>query len=486
MAYGVLLHKPDECLVKANFYIPTLTHTSTLISKSSHVYYTYKLFDEQAFILALNTIPPAISVIVEYPQSYGLDSFLKILLKLPHKIAVSFHIKEDVELWYSLRHARATYGPSIDFLIKLREKVSKSCLKRYKCLQYSAILLLGDSYDQAHYLLSKPQTPHLIIDHELALKKPVEFWQKLATPKIQAGLDLLIDPLQPLANDMDLVVYSTFQTDEIKYTQYDCAIEMAISDLRISRKKLRVLIIGAGQGPLLESALKYSIPTDQIIVVEKNKKCSAALKAISDQHENVSLRFCDIREVEDIENYDLVISELLGSFGCNEACPEILQKFVKREIIMIPQSYKSFVHPIYTGLNLTKITRPYLINLCSSFASQNPSEAFEFEHPKRNQLNQRFQKIFSGPPRETANALCGYFEATLYGPFKIGNAPHLNRLEKCDSWFPIVFPIQEQAFPLIVEVSRVSAYDLTYTWTVNGTQYGNEKHHTTKNYRITL
>ena len=40
----------------------------------------------------------------------------------------------------------------------------------------------------------------------------------------------------------------------------------------------------------------------------------------------------DVREIKDLEKVDIILSELLGSFGDNELAPEILvaaQKFLK-------------------------------------------------------------------------------------------------------------------------------------------------------------
>jgi len=49
------------------------------------------------------------------------------------------------------------------------------------------------------------------------------------------------------------------------------------------------------------------------------------------------------------EKADILVSELLGSFGDNELSPECLdgaQTFLKEGGISIPQSYTSFVAPI--------------------------------------------------------------------------------------------------------------------------------------------
>ena len=59
---------------------------------------------------------------------------------------------------------------------------------------------------------------------------------------------------------------------------------------------------------------------------------------------------------------DILVSELLGSFGDNELSPECLdgaQKFLKRGGVSIPQSYTSFLQPVTTAKlwNDVKVSR---------------------------------------------------------------------------------------------------------------------------------
>uniref|UniRef100_A0A914NKU7 PRMT5 arginine-N-methyltransferase domain-containing protein n=1 Tax=Meloidogyne incognita TaxID=6306 RepID=A0A914NKU7_MELIC len=54
-------------------------------------------------------------------------------------------------------------------------------------------------------------------------------------------------------------------------------------------------------------------------------------------------------ESKEIENPDIIISELLGSFGDNELCPECLDgvnNILKENTICIPSSYRNFLTPI--------------------------------------------------------------------------------------------------------------------------------------------
>lgn len=59
----------------------------------------------------------------------------------------------------------------------------------------------------------------------------------------------------------------------------------------------------------------------------------------------------DMRHWQAPEQADILVSELLGSFGDNELSPECLdgaQSFLKPGGISIPASYTSFLHPITT------------------------------------------------------------------------------------------------------------------------------------------
>lgn len=65
----------------------------------------------------------------------------------------------------------------------------------------------------------------------------------------------------------------------------------------------------------------------------------------------VTLVPADMREWQASEPADILVSELLGSFGDNELSPECLDgamRFLKPGGISIPSSYTSFLHPVTT------------------------------------------------------------------------------------------------------------------------------------------
>jgi protein arginine N-methyltransferase 5 len=65
--------------------------------------------------------------------------------------------------------------------------------------------------------------------------------------------------------------------------------------------------------------------------------------------EQVEVISCDMRKWEAPQKADILVSELLGSFGDNELSPECLdgaQRFLKDDGISIPSEYTSFLAPL--------------------------------------------------------------------------------------------------------------------------------------------
>ncbi|WPK23740.1 hypothetical protein PUMCH_000985 [Australozyma saopauloensis] len=485
MGYGIIIEDAD-CLLRANFYVPIVGFESSCYS--SHVYIRSEILDASITLLDISrNLSSKTTLILDLPIGFLIAKFVTLLRDVPQKIVVVVPIEENLEYWCSLRdEMHLLESLDVDLILRYHESISLEYLSRYKCLEYIGIIPLVIDSKTINFLLSKPQLPHLLIFQSVAQTESFQYWRTLACPNRQKGLDYIIDPLQPLSVDMNLDVYDTFAEDIVKYEQYDCAIEMAIGDLRRKHTAMKILIVGAGRGPFLRSVINHARKTDHITVIEKNLKCIESLQVIIADRTNIELCCMDVREYHDLKSFNLVISELLGSFGCNEASPEILQVFAKSEAIMIPQSYASYVQPIYTGLKkISKLNRPYLTQLSSYIPIDCPKLAFEFQHPSNNRLSQQVNLSFKGPHREIANAFYGYFEATLYGPYKIGNTPRLSCHEKCRSWFPMIFPIEKQTMPIDLTLSRMSDLILTYEWKVNGRLYP-RKFEAVKPYEVQL
>ncbi|CAK5076840.1 unnamed protein product [Meloidogyne enterolobii] len=173
-------------------------------------------------------------------------------------------------------------------------------------------------------------------------------------------------PLQPLSNSLDSSVYNTFEQDKPKYLQYQKAIKTALEDLLLQNfENIILIVLGAGRGPLVNASLsaiaearktfKYQKEFSvKIYAVEKNPNAVISLQYCNEERwkNSVSIIQSDMRsltsflESKEIENPDIIISELLGSFGDNELCPECLDgvnNILKENTICIPSSYRNFL-----------------------------------------------------------------------------------------------------------------------------------------------
>ena len=207
--------------------------------------------------------------------------------------------------------------------------------------------------------------------------------------------DFLQAPLQPLTVNLESITYEVFEKDPIKYEWYERAIAKALGDWEEQKKptsdpdgKVVVAVVGAGRGPLVTRALRASAQTGVEIdmwAVEKNPNAFVLLQRHNEQSwgGKVSLVQSDMRSwkgprrerdakgppglgtsspdvaslvLNDPENgavyshIDILVSELLGSFGDNELSPECLDGVTHLlnpvHGISIPASYSSHLTPI--------------------------------------------------------------------------------------------------------------------------------------------
>ncbi|VDK59822.1 unnamed protein product [Cylicostephanus goldi] len=191
-------------------------------------------------------------------------------------------------------------------------------------------------------------------------------------------VDVLQVPLQPLADNLDSSVYNTFEQDPVKYRRYREAVESAIRDYGESSSRpeeLVLYVLGAGRGPLAERNYneRFRCKRDRlrlkVYVVEKNPNAIVTLRCYVSNFLHL-LRILvlffswrnrcviiesDMRNVpsiareNDYPQPDIIVSELLGSFGDNELSPECLDgvtDLLKPTTISIPQKYTSYIAPI--------------------------------------------------------------------------------------------------------------------------------------------
>ncbi|KAF3549219.1 hypothetical protein DY000_02010207 [Brassica cretica] len=188
----------------------------------------------------------------------------------------------------------------------------------------------------------------------------------------------------------------------------------------------------------------------------------------------VTIISCDMRFWTAPEKADILVSELLGSFGDNELSPECLdgaQRFLKPDGISIPSSYTSFIQPVtasklYNDVkahkDLAHFETPYVVKL-HSVARLAPSQpVFTFAHPnfstKAN--NQRYKKLRFNLPSDAGSALvhgfAGYFDSVLYKDVHLGIEP-TTETPNMFSWFPIFFPLRKP-----VEVHPNSPFEVHF------------------------
>jgi protein arginine N-methyltransferase 5 len=350
----------------------------------------------------------------------------------------------------------------------------------------------------------------------------------LETPILTNFQDWLQSPLQPLSDNLESATYEVFENDAIKYDQYELAIAEALKDwseLKLPTSKPGVVVMavaGSGRGPIVTKAIQAAQSTGvevEVWAVEKNPnayvyllrqnalKWGGKVKVVkTDMRAWKGPLLSDSPETGPVYGkVDILISELLGSFGDNELSPECLDGIqhvlAKPHGISIPQSYTAHLSPISTPKLYTDISSraqtdptaydtPWVVSLYQlDFVAQRVpghprfQEAWEFSHPipdstleaitarrsggvvggtggsmagaaGANDHNSRFCYLtFVARTRGVTHGLAGYFESTLYeqksGPNK-GRKTELSihperigeKSKDMVSWFPIFFPLK--------------------------------------------
>lgn len=115
------------------------------------------------------------------------------------------------------------------------------------------------------------------------------------------------------------------------------------------------MVVGAGRGPLVQAVLNVSRLLSKEVKVYAVEKNPYAMNTLAHRNRfewnsQVTLIKKDMREWEAPEPADILVSELLGSFGDNELSPECLdgaQRFLRSDTgISIPRQYTSFIAPL--------------------------------------------------------------------------------------------------------------------------------------------
>lgn len=281
--------------------------------------------------------------------------------------------------------------------------------------------------------------------------------------------DFLQSPLQPLMDNLEAQTYETFEKDSVKYIQYQRAIGNAlvdrVPDEEASSLTTVLMVVGAGRGPLVRASLQAAEETGRklkIYAVEKNPNAVVTLHSLvrlEGWEKTVTIVSCDMRCWDAPEKADILVSELLGSFGDNELSPECLdgaQRFLKQDGISIPSSYTSFIQPVTASKlhndvkshkDVVHFETAYVVKV-HSVARLSPCEpVFTFTHPNfsTKKSNQRYKKLRFEIPSDTGSAMvhgfAGYFDAMLYKDVHLGIEPS-TATPNMFSWFAIFFPLR--------------------------------------------
>ena len=177
--------------------------------------------------------------------------------------------------------------------------------------------------------------------------------------------------------------------------------------------------------------------------------------------EQVDVISGDMREWKPKVKADIVISELLGSFGDNELSPECLydaERLLKPDAISIPTQYTSWVGPIQSSklyhevrasVDIDKnpnapFETPYVVHFQNRTELAKPQPLFTFDHPSygANIDVTRYEvKSFEIKMDSELHGFAGYFECVLYKDVMISILPETHS-KGMFSWFPIFFPLK--------------------------------------------
>ncbi|KAF8932067.1 hypothetical protein BGZ58_007244 [Dissophora ornata] len=286
--------------------------------------------------------------------------------------------------------------------------------------------------------------------------------------------DYLQAPLQPLQDNLESSTYETFEKDPIKYQQYELAVERALRDRPVPTNGepdvTVIMVVGAGRGPLVNCSLRAAEKAGRnvrVYAVEKNPNAFVTIQNMKALYwgDRVNIVFSDMRTWKAPEQADILVSELLGSFGDNELSPECLdgaQKVLKPDGISIPANYTAFVAPmssnklhadVSTFKDLAKFETSYVVMFKAVSLLAQPKPIWVFEHPNRvdiplnqdplsNHHNVRSGSIeFTSETSGMIHGVAGYFESVLYKDvlLSINPATHSPGMF---SWFPIYFPVK--------------------------------------------
>ncbi|KAI6177144.1 hypothetical protein M3Y97_00874900 [Aphelenchoides bicaudatus] len=298
-------------------------------------------------------------------------------------------------------------------------------------------------------------------------------------------------PLRPAEDNLSCSVYSTFEKHVHKYELYGKAILHAVTDLFeegvcSSSKPPIIFVVGAGRGGIVEQVFKAEAHLNEkravstpkkwtVVAIEKNPFAVLSLEASNRQRfmNRVKIVQADARDINALqvslkEKADLIVSEMLGSFGCNELSPEMLEcvekAFLPRKnqpihSLRMLQSVKARQSGFYERLQWQKARDPnstlastteqfYVVplNRLHRLLEDHTriQKCFTFNHPNADQAySQAVEHSFKLDVTCDVTGFAGYFDAVLYKNHYLSTLPGNHHNAAAMSWFPIYVPVQE-------------------------------------------
>ncbi|ODQ48502.1 hypothetical protein PICMEDRAFT_14063 [Pichia membranifaciens NRRL Y-2026] len=326
---------------------------------------------------------------------------------------------------------------------------------------------------------------------------------------------ILQSPIEPIVDNLENETYKVFEQDSFKYEQYERAIMKALVDLHsswTSNSKPHILFLGPGRGPLIDrffSALDLlSVSSKDFIItaIERNPNVMILLNQKNVKYWNSEVRIvnADSRGYAHLDykarnpKFNMVISELIGSFGCNELMPECIDSISTADLcdkncIFIPQDLHCYVSPVFCPklwkfASLTSADKLYVPMLPEmEILLDFPKEVWKFESKVRqttlentatifhsfNRHNSRQCRVSMEPTRKgLTHGLAGFFSSTLYDDVIVSNLPKPPGVDDAVSWLPAFFPIENplnlyDGQEISLFIRRVCSLDsVWYEWSV--------------------
>ena len=331
-----------------------------------------------------------------------------------------------------------------------------------KILDYPIILktsqsLSGDCATYIKWLFDPERPENQLKESEKQMKMFAEGFE-----------NVLQTPLQPLRDHLPSETYEIFERDPVKYQLYEEAIEAALRD-KITDTKMRIGVFGAGRGPLVQATLNAAEKIENcsihLVALEKSPNACLTLLDRFKSHSNVEIVFGDMRNTKlKGSSFDIIVSELLGSFGDNELSPECLWpvgSLLKSDGLFIPQEYTSYIEPCYAPILRSQVIElqgvlegdafdyGYVVHVTRAMTMNNSLPVFRFEHPRIKGEGEdddddgvRTVELKFDEIPHVVDGLIGYFDCKLYGNVRMSTRPGNTSSPGMLSWFPIYFPLK--------------------------------------------